>query len=505
MILRSTFAGLLLITATTAAAQYADDRYGNPGGYDQRGYERGYDEGRQVRSVNDFYAPLARYGRWVNSRWGRAWSPSVERNWRPYTIGRWDDSGGYGRTWQSDEPFGWATYHYGRWGFDDRLGWLWVPDTVWGPGWVAWRDGGTYAGWAPLPPQVSFSFSFGAGAGFNDWGYDRWYQPSWVFVPRDYLYGRSLRGAILPYQRNREWYDRTRGITHYERENGRVVNRSFGFERGGDRRGYDGDRRGYDGDRRADYGRPGYGRPGADPRGDGVRPGDAVSIGGDRPDRGRRDDATRPGYDRSDAASGPQGYRDRNRDGVSDSLQRAPVTDVRRPEWERRRDQAFQPATGAVVPQLPEPQMQTPQPLPQQSREPQFREPQYRQPRFGQQPGQPQLPPGEAQSLRPQFDRGNRFERGEDAGERGGNRGFRGGERSAQPLAAPPAPAMLSAPMGTPMPTPAPMPSMSVPAPMPAPMPAPIAAPTPAVERQRGEGARGGQRGERFQPQQVEE
>jgi hypothetical protein len=32
-------------------------------------------------------------------------------------------------------------------------GWCWRPGRVWGPGWVSWRAGGGYVGWAPLPPR----------------------------------------------------------------------------------------------------------------------------------------------------------------------------------------------------------------------------------------------------------------------------------------------------------------------------------------------------------------
>ncbi|MGH9591862.1 MAG: DUF6600 domain-containing protein, partial [Bryobacteraceae bacterium] len=75
--------------------------------------------------------------------------------WRPYADGYWaytDD----GWTWISYEDFGWATYHYGRWDFRADFGWYWVPQTQWAPAWVAWRSGGDYVGWAPLPPSARY-------------------------------------------------------------------------------------------------------------------------------------------------------------------------------------------------------------------------------------------------------------------------------------------------------------------------------------------------------------
>jgi hypothetical protein len=282
--------------AVPATAQ----EYPPPYGYAQSGYDT---DGQSVDSIDVFFEPLARYGRWVDSRFGRAWTPNVGRDWRPYTIGHWEQ-GAYGQTWRSDEPFGWAVFHFGRWGFDPAIGWVWTPDTVWGPGWVAWRDSDDVAGWAPLPPRVSLSLSFGGayGDGFNNWGYDQWYQPSWVYVPRGYLYGRSLRGAILPYGRNREYWDGTRGITRYERAEGGVVNRSFDGD-GRDRR-----------DRRDDRGR-------GDPR---EQRGDAVIQGG-----GRRLDVPAQGAIGSDyrgASGAPR--RERRPDGYAP--QAAPPRDTGR-------------------------------------------------------------------------------------------------------------------------------------------------------------------------------
>ena len=113
--------------------------------------------GVEVSSVDDFYAPLATEGYWVDvGSYGRCWHPSyVASYWRPYCDGTWvwTDDGWY---WQSDEPWAWATYHYGRWTLDPYYGWVWVPDTVWGPSWVCFRDGGGYCGWAPLPPGARF-------------------------------------------------------------------------------------------------------------------------------------------------------------------------------------------------------------------------------------------------------------------------------------------------------------------------------------------------------------
>ncbi|HVM62294.1 MAG TPA: DUF6600 domain-containing protein [Verrucomicrobiae bacterium] len=108
-------------------------------------------------SVSIFNAPLQSCGYWISDPgYGRCWRPAyVASNWYPYSEGywMWTSCGWY---WVSSEPWAWATYHYGRWAYDPYYGWIWVPDTVWGPSWVCWREGGGYCGWAPLPPGAVF-------------------------------------------------------------------------------------------------------------------------------------------------------------------------------------------------------------------------------------------------------------------------------------------------------------------------------------------------------------
>ena len=218
MSFRVALLAVLLVAGAPVFAQssaYDDER----AGYVQR-------NDREIGSVFEFEAPLARYGDWVPSRYGRAWHPRVPAEWRPYTVGRWVD-GPDGESWQSDEPWGWATYHYGRWGFDDRWGWVWVPDTEWAPAWVAWRDGDQYSGWAPLPPRSGYGYDVDA------WDYSQWYAPSWVYVPRASLYRRNVGSVALPWRSGRNYWNVTRG-SYRDRD----PSRSYGGQRR--QGGYDG-------------------------------------------------------------------------------------------------------------------------------------------------------------------------------------------------------------------------------------------------------------------------
>jgi hypothetical protein len=116
-------------------------------------------------SVDFFHDSLEEYGDWREvGDYGYCWQPrNVDRDWRPYSDGRWIHTDA-GWTWDSDEPYSWAVYHYGRWARVARVGWVWVPDTEWGPAWVSWRHSDRHVGWAPLPPEARFNRNVGFSA-----------------------------------------------------------------------------------------------------------------------------------------------------------------------------------------------------------------------------------------------------------------------------------------------------------------------------------------------------
>jgi hypothetical protein len=133
-----------------------------------------------------FYAALQGKGTWFESaNYGYVWQPKIAAenpDWRPYTDGYWSHTE-QGWTWVSHEDFGWATFHYGRWANLTGFGWVWVPGFQWAPAWVSWRaspaltgrsvpaanrsapaigvEVDDVVGWAPLPPEATFSFTRG--------------------------------------------------------------------------------------------------------------------------------------------------------------------------------------------------------------------------------------------------------------------------------------------------------------------------------------------------------
>jgi hypothetical protein len=159
-----------------------------------------------------FHDRLAVHGDWIHLEpHGWVWTPRhMAHGWRPYTVGHWAYTD-CDWTWVSDEPWGWATYHYGRWAFDPSYGWVWVPDPVWGPAWVAWRSGGGFVGWAPLPPGIDVSI------GDVDISLDPF---AFAFVESRFLVEPALLRHVLPVVRNVTLLPATRNFTRYTIVNG---------------------------------------------------------------------------------------------------------------------------------------------------------------------------------------------------------------------------------------------------------------------------------------------
>lgn len=171
-----------------------------------------------------FRDSLAPHGDWFrHDRFGNVWAPRrVEHGWRPYTHGRWTYTD-YDWTWASDEEWGWATDHYGRWYFDRAEGWLWIPGDEWAPAWVAWRNGGGYVGWAPLPPDID---------AFQDDFDDARIDPfAYSFVEERRFLEPTIHRAFVPIARNVTYLSLTRNTTRYGRLNDRIINRGFDVQR----------------------------------------------------------------------------------------------------------------------------------------------------------------------------------------------------------------------------------------------------------------------------------
>ena len=184
--------------------------------------------------VSYFYEELEQYGRWIDHpRWGDVWSPDVDRDWRPYTVGYWNYTDDNGWFWVSEEPFGWAVFHYGRWVLDPDEGWLWIPGTEWAPAWVAWRSDDSddgYVGWAPLPPDARWGP--GGDLVYDEYYYDEpLYASAWVFVRPTYLTQPGLYRFVAPRPQNYIYLRRTRHLHAYRRHDRRVFNAGLDVRR----------------------------------------------------------------------------------------------------------------------------------------------------------------------------------------------------------------------------------------------------------------------------------
>jgi uncharacterized protein YraI len=170
--------------------EYWDAYYEDRPFYQERPrWSRAREEGWIDRTA--FYDRLDPYGEWVWMQGQYVWVPvNVDRQWRPYTVGRWVYTDRHGWMWVSNEPFGWATYHYGRWGFSNRVGWFWVPGSRWGPAWVSWRSSDEYLAWAPLPPDYDEGVSINIAVETVPDYY-------WQVVPTDRFLSVDLRRDIV--------------------------------------------------------------------------------------------------------------------------------------------------------------------------------------------------------------------------------------------------------------------------------------------------------------------
>jgi len=172
-----------------------------------------------VAGVAYFHEQLSPYGHWVvRAGYGEVWVPDVAPTWRPYTTGHWVYTD-QGWAWVADEPWGWAAFHYGRWYYDPEIGWGWVPGTVWAPAWVAWRHGGGYLGWAPLPPAVGFAVGVGL-----DFGGVVISPGFYTFVGERDILAPRIAVAIVPSVRNVTIVTNTVNVTNYTVVNNHIVN-----------------------------------------------------------------------------------------------------------------------------------------------------------------------------------------------------------------------------------------------------------------------------------------
>ena len=170
------------------------------------------------------YADLAAYGTWIDDpAYGSVWRPrDVPQAWQPYTYGHWVATDDYGWLWVSDWPWGAVPFHYGRWVLAAPYGWVWVPGTEWGPGWVAWRRGGGYVGWAPLPPQARWSAD--VGLQFESRDFQAIQVAAWCFVPDRYFLEPVHQHALAP-TANVTVIHVTQNVTNIVNVGGRAVNR----------------------------------------------------------------------------------------------------------------------------------------------------------------------------------------------------------------------------------------------------------------------------------------
>ena len=160
-------------------------------------------------SIQELMNDLNAYGDWFTmGEWGWAWQPhDISPWWVPYTEGEWNYTSS-GPCWTSYKPYGWAVFHYGRWLLAEGRGWVWIPDTTWGPGFVCWREGKGYLGWAPMPPERPQAMGVASG--------ECQVPPAgWSFILAQTAFFRNVEPYILPRARGVNMLRVTRSLTQY--------------------------------------------------------------------------------------------------------------------------------------------------------------------------------------------------------------------------------------------------------------------------------------------------
>ena len=213
LLVLAALAAAVFLAGGCALPDYGDDRYPS-------------DSYSSVH-VGLYYDDLAPYGHWnYAAQYGWVWTPSYTPiGWRPYTVGYWAYSD-WGWMWVAEDPWGGWPYHYGRWAFDSFYGWVWIPDDVWAPAWVSWRYGDGWVGWAPLPPDVSWSVGVGIRLGPRD--LDRRIDAySWCFTPTRDFARQRVRGNVVPVGRNVTLLQTTQNVTKLLEIDSRPVERGL--------------------------------------------------------------------------------------------------------------------------------------------------------------------------------------------------------------------------------------------------------------------------------------
>jgi hypothetical protein len=141
--------------------------------------------------AQDVRVILSKYGAFQpHERYGEVWVPNtVPQGWHPYPACNWTHTRQFGWYFDDKSPWGQIVHHYGRWTNDAALGWVWVAGAEFSPGWVVWRSGDQYTGWAPTPPDADVgkinSDEFNAGS-------------QWTFMETRKLRAGCSPTAIVP-------------------------------------------------------------------------------------------------------------------------------------------------------------------------------------------------------------------------------------------------------------------------------------------------------------------
>lgn len=205
-------------TGPGAAAQPDHDR-----GADQSGAEPASPPEQDHGTAQDaaplraeFHETLSQFGQFVrNQKYGEVWIPTVTpQGWHPYPPCHWVNTGTRGWFFDDRTPWGAIVHHYGRWAHDEQSGWIWVPGNDFSPGWVVWRTGQDWIGWAPMLPDADIRTI--SADQFDTGGF-------WIFMETAKFSAGCAGDAVAPAEQTPNLVRQTRYVTQVSYVDGIAV------------------------------------------------------------------------------------------------------------------------------------------------------------------------------------------------------------------------------------------------------------------------------------------
>lgn len=149
------------------------------------------------------------------------WKPETEKDWKPYSNGRWEYTD-HGWLWVSSDKWGNSTYNYGRWWNSPKYGWVWLPGYTWAPAWVRFKvsNDDNYISWVALTPKAKWKSEKGiTNENYNYKNKDA----DWIVVDNQTFTGDIKTSNLQPEVKVPSILNDSRAITNISIEDDKII------------------------------------------------------------------------------------------------------------------------------------------------------------------------------------------------------------------------------------------------------------------------------------------